>query len=110
MISADHAITDRQTLIDAVVGEVRRLDPAVAAAGGNRDVVLVESKVVTDPRSVFSVTPATERLRPPTETTHSSLFLAGDIVATGWPATMEGAVISGRMAAKAVVASPAFGG
>jgi zeta-carotene desaturase len=33
------------------------------------------------------------------------LFLAGDWTATGWPATMEGAVRSGYLAAEAVLRS-----
>ena len=34
----------------------------------------------------------------------SNLFLAGDYTRTGWPATMEGAVRSGYLAADAIVA------
>jgi len=33
------------------------------------------------------------------------MFLAGDWTATGWPATMEGAVRSGYLAAEAVLRS-----
>jgi uncharacterized protein with NAD-binding domain and iron-sulfur cluster len=33
-----------------------------------------------------------------------NLFLAGDWTATGWPATMEGAVRSGYLAAEALLA------
>jgi monoamine oxidase len=34
------------------------------------------------------------------------LYLAGDWCATGWPATMEGAVRSGYAAAAAIAAQP----
>jgi squalene-associated FAD-dependent desaturase len=63
---------------------------------------LLHWKVVTDPQAVFSVSPQTERTRPPQRTGHPDLFLAGDYTQTGWPATMEGAVISGFRAAAAL--------
>ena len=46
-----------------------------------------------------------DRLRPPQQTPVANLFLAGDWTATGWPATMEGAVRSGRLAAEALLRS-----
>lgn len=105
VISSRSKSTDRQTLIDTVCDEIRHIDPSVAA-GDLSNATLVDAKVVTDPRSVYSVTPTTERIRPPTTTPCPGLWLAGDIVATGWPATMEGAVRSGRMAAEAVATPP----
>jgi uncharacterized protein with NAD-binding domain and iron-sulfur cluster len=44
-----------------------------------------------------------EQLRPRQETPVANLFLAGDWTATGWPATMEGAVRSGRLAVEALL-------
>ena len=41
-------------------------------------------------------------LRPPTRTPYRSLHLAGDWVATGLPATIEGAVLSGHACARQV--------
>lgn len=97
VISASHDWTgrSRDELIETVLAELRHEFPEARSAE------LVRSRVVTDPRSVFSATPEGERIRPPTRTSVSGLFLAGDWVQTGWPATMEGAVISGRMAAEA---------
>ena len=43
----------------------------------------------------------TEALRPGAATAIPNLFLAGDWTRTGWPATMEGAVRSGYLAAEA---------
>jgi zeta-carotene desaturase len=40
--------------------------------------------------------------RPRPETAWPRVFLAGDFVATGWPATMEGAVRSGYLAAESL--------
>ena len=61
---------------------------------------LVRSRIVTDPKSVFSISPDFENRRPSQKTELPWLFLAGDWTQTGWPATMEGAVISGQLAAK----------
>jgi uncharacterized protein with NAD-binding domain and iron-sulfur cluster len=52
---------------------------------------------------VFSAAPGLDQLRPPQRTPLANLFLAGDWTATGWPATMESAVRSGRLAAKALL-------
>lgn len=67
-----------------------------------RSARLVRLKVVTDPQAVFSVTPGTDRLRPPAGSQLGNLFWAGDWVQTGWPATMESAVLSGFSAAQAI--------
>lgn len=75
------------------------LDELAHAFPAAKDARLIRSRVVTDPRSVFSLTPETDSIRPPARTALPWLHLAGDWIATGWPATMEGAVIGGRMAA-----------
>ena len=59
-------------------------------------------------RATFSAAPETERLRPGTACSIPNLFLAGDWTRSGWPATMEGAVRSGYIAAAA--AAKASGG
>ena len=57
----------------------------------------------THPAAVFSVRPGVDRFRPPQQTPVANLALAGDWTATGWPATMEGAVRSGYLAAEGVL-------
>jgi len=49
--------------------------------------------------------PGLDRFRPQARTQWPGLFLAGDWTATGWPATMEGAVRSGYLAAEALTRS-----
>src|SRR5262249_26759548 len=49
--------------------------------------------------------PGVDLLRPKQETKIRRMFLAGDWTDTGWPATMEGAVRSGYLAAEAVLRS-----
>lgn len=54
------------------------------------------SLVVREKRATFSSSPTTETLRPSPRTPFPNLFLAGDWTDTGYPATIEGAIISGR--------------
>jgi uncharacterized protein with NAD-binding domain and iron-sulfur cluster len=62
---------------------------------------LRRSVVVREPRATFSLAPG-QPPRPSTMTPVAGLFLAGDWVDTGLPATIEGAVRSGHRAAQAV--------
>lgn len=60
--------------------------------------------VVTEHGATFAVRPGVDALRPPQRTSVEGLFLSGDWTATGWPATMEGAVRSGYLVAEQVLA------
>jgi len=64
---------------------------------------LVKAMVVKETAATFSPQPGSDRWRPSQRTPLPNLFLAGDWTATGWPATMEGAVRSGYLAAEAVL-------
>ena len=98
VVSASHALRlrDSEQVIEQVVGEIKHAFPQSSRA------TLVRGRVVTDPQSVFSITPEVDAMRPTSHTALPCLHLAGDFVQTGWPATMEGATISGRMAASSV--------
>jgi uncharacterized protein with NAD-binding domain and iron-sulfur cluster len=61
------------------------------------------SRIVKEKRATFAATPAQEARRPGPRTRWRNLVLAGDWTATGLPATMEGAIRSGRVAADAVL-------
>jgi squalene-associated FAD-dependent desaturase len=66
----------------------------------------VTSFFVTRERTAtFLPAPGTAALRPGAETAMHGLFLAGSWTSTGWPATMEGAVRSGLVAARAALLS-----
>ncbi len=97
VISASHSLTGhaREVVIQRVCDELREVFPEA------RQARLLKSRVVTDPHAVFSVRPGADRLRPAQRTPVANLALAGDWTATGWPATMEGAVRSGYLAAEA---------
>jgi len=87
----------RQDIIDLCLNEVRHALPAA------RDAQLVKATVIKEAAATFSPEPGVDRWRPKQETYVRGLFLAGDWTATGWPATMEGAVRSGYLAAEAVL-------
>lgn len=85
-----------QELVDLALGELTAALPAVRGAELRRAVVVREK------RATFSVAPGQPR-RPPLETPIPGLFLAGDWIDTGLPATIEGAVVSGHRAAAAAL-------
>ncbi len=57
-------------------------------------------QIVKEKRATFAATPDQDALRPPPQTQWRNLFLAGDWVQTGLPATIEGALRSGDNAAR----------
>ncbi|MDT0545163.1 MULTISPECIES: hydroxysqualene dehydroxylase HpnE [Streptomyces] len=77
--------------------ELERLLPAARGAAV-RDFFVTRERTAT-----FAPTPGVGRLRPEAPTNVPGLYLAGAWTATGWPATMEGAVRSGLSAARAAV-------
>jgi squalene-associated FAD-dependent desaturase len=80
-----------------VVSELRRLFPPLA------DAKLLRARVVTEHAATFSAVPGVDRWRPAQASPLNNLLVAGDWTATGWPATMEGAVRSGYLAAEALL-------
>ena len=85
-----------QELIDLALNEVRDALPAARSA------VMIRGVVVREKRATFSVAPG-QPPRPSIETPVPGLFLAGDWIDTGLPATIEGAVVSGHRAAAAIL-------
>ena len=92
---------------DALAGEpsealARRTWNDVATALGLDRAALPAYRVVKERRATFAQTPDEVRRRPGTRTGFDNLYLAGDWIDTGLPATIEGAVRSGHLAASAV--------
>lgn len=85
------SLTNKE-LIELAITEVNDAIPAARAA------VLRRAVVVREKRATFSVAPG-QPPRPSTRTSIPGLFLAGDWIDTGLPATIESAVRSGHMAA-----------
>lgn len=100
VISASHDLLakPRQEIIDLCMHEIAGVLPAT------REAKLLKATVVKETGAVFSPSPGVDHWRPAAKTSLPNLFLAGDWVATGWPATMEGAVRSGYLAAEAILA------
>jgi squalene-associated FAD-dependent desaturase len=100
VISASYDLLQepRQKIIDLCLTEVRQAIPAARSAN------LLKATVVKETAATFSPVPGVDRWRPSQRSPVAKLFLAGDWTTTGWPATMEGAVRSGYLAAEAVLA------
>jgi squalene-associated FAD-dependent desaturase len=98
VVSASRALTDRSRneIIELALSDLAAFFPKVPQAR------LLKGHVVKEQRATLSAAPDTEPLRADCHTHVPNLFLAGDWTRTGWPATMEGAVRSGYLAAEAV--------
>ena len=87
-----------ERLIERYRGALEELFPLARGAP------LLDAVVSRERAATFAGVPGSARLRWPTTTPASNLFLAGAWTDTGWPATMEGAVRSGTAAAAAALA------
>lgn len=98
VVSASRTLLEmsRRKIIELALRELVEFLPAV------REAKLERAHVIKEVRATFSPKPGLEARRPPAETVVRNLFLAGDWTRSGWPATMEGAVRSGYLAAEAV--------
>jgi len=99
VVSASKSLIDksRGEIVDLALKEVREFFPAARAAN------LVKSTVIKELHATYSPRPGIDAYRPQQATAWPRVFLAGDWTATGWPATMEGAVRSGYLAAEALL-------
>ena len=86
-------------IIEMAMRELAEFFPEV------RDAKLLKSTVIKEIHATYSPQPGADDYRPKPETIWPRVFLAGDWTATGWPATMEGAVRSGYAAAEYVARS-----
>ena len=98
VVSSSKTLIDktRSEIVDLAVVEVREFFPAARQAN------LVKSTVIKELNATYSPRPGIDAHRPSQVTSWPNVFLAGDWTATGWPATMEGAVRSGYLAAEAL--------
>jgi hydroxysqualene dehydroxylase len=88
----------QEALQGIYVPALERLLPAA------KDATLLDFSVTRQPRATFRGRPGTQAFRPAARTPLTGLYLAGAWTDTGWPATMEGAVLSGVNAARAALA------
>ena len=90
----DVAERPQAEVIADVVAELKLIWPEAATAE------LRHSRMIVEHKAVFSPLPGSDKLRPTQQSPIANLQLAGDWTQTGWPATMEGAVRSGFLAAE----------
>jgi zeta-carotene desaturase len=86
----------KSEIVDLAVREMQDFFPVA------RDAKLVKSTVIKEINATYSPRPGVDQYRPGPATAWPRVFLAGDWIATGWPATMEGAVRSGYLAAESL--------
>jgi squalene-associated FAD-dependent desaturase len=81
---------------------------AVAAHGGGAvPAEMPPARLLRERAATFDQSPAGAARRPGPRTLLANLYLAGDYTATGLPATLEGAVLSGERAAACALGRPA---
>jgi squalene-associated FAD-dependent desaturase len=92
-------------VIDLPVRDIREriLPPLLALLPRAVDAEVRDFFVTRERHATFSPAPGCGALRPPPLTRAEGLVLAGAWTATGWPATMEGAVRSGVAAARVLL-------
>jgi 15-cis-phytoene desaturase len=89
-----------QEIIDATMVEIKKLFPHHFE--GDNPTQLRKYKVVKTPRSVYTASPGRQAYRPDQVTPVSNFFLAGSYTMQQYLGSMEGAVLSGKLAAKAI--------
>ncbi len=102
VVSCSRSLVEKSKaeIIEMAVRELQEFFPG--ARGAN----LLKSTVIKEVNATYSPGPGVDQYRPNPETAWPRVFLAGDWTATDWPATMEGAVRSGYLAAEAVARTP----
>jgi squalene-associated FAD-dependent desaturase len=98
VVSSSKSLIDksRAEIVDLALAEVREFFPDARAAN------LLKSTVIKELHATYSPRPGIDAHRPAPATGWPRVFLGGDWTASGWPATMEGAVRSGYLAAEAL--------
>ena len=106
VVSCSRSLVEKSKteIVEMAVREAQEFFPDARAAK------LVKSTVIKEVNATYSPGPGMDQYRPGAETVWPRVFLAGDWTATGWPATMEGAVRSGNLAAEALSRSTKLDG
>ncbi len=96
-------VSGADDLADADREDLARMFWADIAAVHGLPAALPPWQIVKERRATFAATPEQNARRPKAATPWRNLALAGDWTATGLPATIEGAIRSGRTAAAGAV-------
>jgi 15-cis-phytoene desaturase len=92
-----------EDIISATMLELERLFPQHLT--GENPAKLRKYKVVKTPRSVYTASPGRQAYRPAQETPIHNFYLAGSYTMQQYLGSMEGAVLSGKLAAQAIAAA-----
>ena len=106
VVSCSRSLVEKSKaeIVEMAVREAQEFFPEARTAK------LLKSTVIKEVNATYSPGPGIDEHRPKPQTAWPRVFLAGDWIATGWPATMEGAVRSGYLAAEAVARQAGVGG
>jgi zeta-carotene desaturase len=98
VVSCSRSLVEKSKaeIVELAIREAQEFFP------GAPDAILLKSTVIKEVHATYSPRPGIEQYRPKPETAWPRVFLGGDWTATDWPATMEGAVRSGYLAAEAL--------
>jgi 15-cis-phytoene desaturase len=89
-----------EAIIDATMEELYQLFPQHFS--GENPAKLLKYHVVKTPRSVYKAVPGCQSYRPSQKTPISNFYLCGDYTMQKYLGSMEGAVLSGKLAAKTI--------
>ncbi|MGE0404971.1 MAG: hydroxysqualene dehydroxylase HpnE [Candidatus Korobacteraceae bacterium] len=98
VVSASRSLVEksRNEILELALAELKDFFPAAGEA------LVLKAAVIKEIHATYAPLPGADTYRPAAASAWPRVFLAGDWTATGWPATMEGAVRSGYLAAEAV--------
>lgn len=92
------ALTDKIALEQTILSDLRKYFPNLPNP--------IACKIICEKRAAFSCDVATQSIRPKARTPIRNLWLTGDYLQTGLPATLEGALLSGKQTAREIIISP----
>jgi 15-cis-phytoene desaturase len=92
-----------EAIIHATMKELEKLFPQ--HFGAENPAKLRKYKVVKTPRSVYTATPGRQAYRPSQVTPIKNFFLSGSYTMQRYLGSMEGAVLSGKLTAQAIVSN-----
>ncbi len=87
-------------IIHATLEELKKLFPTHFS--GESQAKLRKFKVVKTPLSVYKAVPGCQKIRPQQQTSVKNFYLTGDYTMQRYLASMEGAVLSGKLCAQAI--------
>lgn len=98
--AADWISKSDEEIVAATISELEKLFPQ--HFGGDNPTKILKYHVVKTPRSVYKATPGRQDYRPSQQTPISNFYLTGDYTMQRYLASMEGAVLSGKLTAQSI--------